>query len=26
MSGAPAEATARQLREVHVKVEGLPGA
>jgi aspartyl-tRNA synthetase len=26
MSGAPAEATAKQLREVHVKVEGLPGA
>ena len=26
MSGAPAEATTRQLREVHVKVEGLPGA
>ena len=26
MSGAPAEATPRQLREVHIKVEGVSGA
>ena len=26
MSGAPAKATARQLKEVHVKAEAAPGA